>query len=161
MQEDINHRTVALVIRTGKLTADALAKAMRMYLDHRKQVKASKEPKHGKISVNKLLGKDQGATTLAIDDNNIKPFERIAKKYNIDFAVKKDKTETPPKYVVFFKGRDADVIAMAFKEFIASREKQKDKPSLKEQLSRFKDVVEMFKKKELVKEKAKTREQAL
>ena len=46
-------------------------------------------------------------------DGNIKSFERVARKYNVDFAVKKDKTTVPPKYVVFFKGRDADAVAQA------------------------------------------------
>ena len=46
-------------------------------------------------------------------DGNIKSFERVVRKYNIDFAVKKDKTTDPPKYVVFFKGRDADAVAQA------------------------------------------------
>lgn len=34
-------------------------------------------------------------------DGNIKSFERVVRKYNIDFAVKKDKTIEPLKYVVF------------------------------------------------------------
>ena len=42
----------------------------------------------------------------------------VARKYNVDFAVKKDKTTEPPKYLVFFKGRDADAVAQAFKEFV-------------------------------------------
>ena len=41
-------------------------------------------------------------------DGNIKSFERVARKYNIHFVVKKDKTTNPPKYVIFFKDRDAD-----------------------------------------------------
>ena len=32
--------------------------------------------------------------------------------------MKKDKTTEPPKYMVFFKGKDADVITQAFKEFM-------------------------------------------
>ena len=30
----------------------------------------------------------------------------------------------PPKYLVFFKGKDADVIAQAFKEFVKVNEKK-------------------------------------
>ena len=44
------------------------------------------------------------------DRDNIKAFESTAKKYGIDFALKKDSTETPPRYLVFFKGRDADAL---------------------------------------------------
>lgn len=38
---------------------------------------------------------------------------------------KKDKTTKPPRYLVFFKGRDADVIAQAFKGFVYGNEKRK------------------------------------
>ncbi|MCI9305748.1 MAG: alcohol dehydrogenase catalytic domain-containing protein, partial [Lachnospiraceae bacterium] len=44
-------------------------------------------------------------TAIDFIDNKLE----LAKKYNVDFAVKKDKTVAPPKYMVFFKGKDADV----------------------------------------------------
>ena len=70
-------------------------------------------------------------------DGNIKSFEWVARKYNVDFAVKKDKTTNPPKYVVFFKGRDADAVAQAFKEFVYGNEKRKGRTSVREKLKRF------------------------
>lgn len=56
---------------------------------------------HGKISVKKLVGEGVGVASIEVTDGNIKSFERVARKYNVDFAVKKDKTTDPPKYVVF------------------------------------------------------------
>ena len=106
MQEEVNQKTVALVIRAGKLTAENLQRAMRAYINHLKQKSAGKEEKHGKTTVKKLLGKDQGASTLGIGEDGIRSFNKVARKYNVDFAVKKDKTEDPPKYIVFFKGRE-------------------------------------------------------
>ena len=41
----------------------------------------------------------------------------------------------PPRYIVFFKGRDVDVMTQAFKEFSARTVKQQDKPSLRRKLS--------------------------
>ena len=41
---------------------------------------------------------------------NIKDFDRVARKYGIDYAVKKDTTEEIPKYLVFFKARDGDAL---------------------------------------------------
>ena len=73
-----------------------------MYLEHQKH----KEPSHGKIPVKKLVGQGAGAKSIEVTDNNIKAFERVARKYNVDFAVKRDKTTEPPKYLVFFKGKD-------------------------------------------------------
>ena len=66
---------------------------------------------------------------------SIKSFERVAKKYNVQFAVKKDKTEKPPKHIVLFKGKDADVITQAFKEFVKVNEKKHNRISVKEKLS--------------------------
>ena len=59
---------------------------------------------------------------IEVTDGNIKSFEWVARKYNVDFAVKKDKTRDPPEYVVFFKGRDADAVAQVFKEDDGSHE---------------------------------------
>ena len=115
MQEEVTQKTIALVFKSSRLTADVLKKAMKMYLERRK---AGQQATHGKMSVKKLVGQGMGASSIEVTDNNIKSFERVARKYNVDFAVKKDKTVEPPKYMVFFKGKDADVITQAFKEFV-------------------------------------------
>ncbi len=99
MQEEVTQKTIALVIKTTKLDANVLKAAMRMYLNHRKQ-KAQKT--HGKTSVKKLVGGGMGVSSIEVTDGNIKSFERVAKKYNVDIAVKKDKTCEPPKYMVLY-----------------------------------------------------------
>ena len=74
----------------------------------------------------KLVGEGVGVSSIEVTDGNIKSFERVARKYNVDFAVKKDKTTDPPKYVVFFKGRDADAVSQN-KNRERIREKNKDR----------------------------------
>ena len=64
----------------------------------------------GKQTVKELVGQGAGVTSIEISDKNIKSFESIARKYGVDFAVKKDSTEKPPTYLVFFKGRDTDAL---------------------------------------------------
>lgn len=108
----------------------------------------------------KLLGKNQGANTMEITENNIKSFERVAKKYNVDFAVKKDKTTDPPKYVVFFKGRDADVIVMAFKEYVHENEKNKNRELVRDRLNRYKELLMQNMNKERQREKNRNRGQS-
>ncbi|MCR5627174.1 MAG: PcfB family protein, partial [Lachnospiraceae bacterium] len=125
IQEESTQKTVALMVMTGKLTENVLKKAMRMYLDYQKH----RPEKHGRISVKKLLGKDQGANTMEINNANIRGFDRVAARYNVDYAIQKDKSVDPPKYIVFFKGRDADVIAKAFRDFCGINEKAKKKVS--------------------------------
>ena len=87
---------------------------------------------------------------------NIKSFERTANKYGIDYALKKDTSEQPPRYLVFFKGRDVDVMTQAFKEFSAKTVKQKEKQSLKQKLSRSREQSKA-QHKEKVKVKTKDR----
>ena len=82
-------------------------------------------------------------------------------KYNVDFAVKKDKTTDPPKYVVFFKGRDADAVSQAFKEFVYGNEKRMGRTSIREKLKRFRDAVSQNKNRERSREKNKDRRQSL
>lgn len=158
MQEEVTQKTIALVIKTAKLDASVLKSAMKMYLNYHKQ-KAQKT--HGKTSVKKLVGDGVGVSSIEVTDGNIKSFERVAKKYNVDFAIKKDKTTEPPKYLVFFKGRDADAVAQAFKEFVYGNEKKKGRVSLREKLKHFKDAVSQDKNRERSREKNKDRGQSL
>ena len=139
MQEEVTQKTIVLVIKTAKLDANVLKAAMRMYLNHRRQ---KSQNTHGKTSVKKLVGEGVGVSSIEVTDSNIKAFERVARKYNVDFAVKKDKTVEPPKYLVFFKGRDADVVAQAFKEFVYGNEKKKGRVSVREKLAEKKAVIE-------------------
>ena len=53
MQEEVTQKTIALVFKSSRLTADVLKKAMKMYLERRK---AGKQETHGKMSVKKLVG---------------------------------------------------------------------------------------------------------
>ena len=74
-------------------------------------------------------------------------YEEIIKDniaYDIDFALKKDSTETPPRYLVFFKGRDADALTAAFKEFSAKKLTQEQKPSIRKALATFRDAAKQL-----------------
>ncbi len=142
MQEEVEQRTVTLAISTSKMTANVLKSAISKYLAYRKE-KARQGPVKpcGKQSVKQLVGQDQGVTNIEITDNNIKGFERIARKYGVDFALKKDKTGETPKYLVFFKARDADALTAAFKEFTAKTDRKKERPSVLQKLHKFKELL--------------------
>ena len=54
---------------------------------------------------------------MEIDKDGIRDFERLAKKYGVDFAVKrKDKSVDPPRYLVFVRSKDADALDAICKE---------------------------------------------
>ena len=131
MQEEVENRTVSLAIRSSKLTADVLKKAITKYLAYRKEktkAKAVMKPT-GKQTVKELIGQNQGVSNIEITEKNIKGFDRVARKYGVDYAVKKDTSGEIPKYLVFFKARDADALTAAFTE-VASKEKNREKPSV-------------------------------
>ena len=164
MEEEINEKVVSLGVRTGKLTASVLARAMRDFLDAQK-TKPHKYAK-GKQSFKHLMEQNAGATNIEVDASNIKAFEKIARKYHIDYSLKKDKTLDPPKYLVFFKSRDLDAMNMAFKEFIASINKQKERTPFREKLAKFKERAEEFnrnrnKNRDINKDRHRRREKSL
>lgn len=151
MQDEVRDKSVALVIRVGKnggkLTADLLKWAIRQYQ------RQANEPQHGKQSVKSLVGQGDGVQNIEITDKNIKSFERVARKYGVDFALKKDPTQG--KYLVFFKARDADALNAAFAEYAGKslNRSAKKKPSLLGQLSHFKEIA-----KNLTRDNVKNRE---
>ena len=158
MQEQVNEKTIALYIKTGKLTADTLQKAMKSLLNQMKKQKDKQT--HGKQTLKQLMKQNTGVSNIEITEDNIKAFESTAKKYGIDFALKKDTTENPPRYLVFFKGRDADVLTAAFKEFSAKKLTQEKKPSIRKLLSTLKEAAQ-GKNAERAKVKNKDREVSL
>jgi hypothetical protein len=142
MQEEVENRTVALAINTSKLTAGILKSAILKYLEaQKKKGRDSPQIPHGKQSIKDLAKQNQGMSNIEVTDKNIRSFERVAKKYGVDFAIKKDKTVSPPKYLVFFKGRDADAITAAFTEFTAKTMKKAARTSVLAQLKKFTELV--------------------
>jgi archaellin len=141
MQEDIENRTIALVISSGRLTGRMLQSAIRQLLHEFERRSANKEPEipHGKQSVKQLIGQNAGASNIEINDSNIRVFEKIARKYGVDYALRKDKTSKKPRWLVFFKARDADALTAAFTEFTAKVIKPEKKPSILKQLTMYKE----------------------
>ena len=161
MQEETTQKTIAFVVKTTKLTTDVLEKIILLYLENQKQ--KGHQQKQGKMTVQELVGQNAGVSNIEITENNIRSFERVAKKYRVDFAVKKDKTTQPPRYLVFFKGRDADVLTQAFKEFVHANETKKNRMrvSVKEKLKQFREVLSQKKERKRVKEQKRDRELSL
>ena len=172
MQDEVNEKTVSLCIRCGKVTANLLKAAMtkalakmeqeKQKLQGQKQPKQDKEDKtyKGKQSMDKLMKQNVQLSNIEITDGNIKSFERVAKKYSIDFSLKKDVNADPPRYYVFFKARDADVMTAAFKEYTGQSLNKDKKPSVRKKLQQA--ISKSLKKhRELEKTKGKEKEPSL
>lgn len=63
---------------------------------------SGKMQKSGKKRYGKLA-KSGKLENIKITDSNIKDFLQTAKKYDIDFALKKDKSTSPATYHIFLK----------------------------------------------------------
>lgn len=173
MQDEVNEKTVSLCIRCGKVTANLLKAAMtkslaKMEQEKRQQQQGQKRPQQdkedktyrGKQSIDKLMKQNVEISNIEITDGNIKSFERVAKKYGIDFSLKKDVNADPPRYYVFFKARDADVMTAAFKEYTGKSLNKDKKPSVRKKLQQA--ISKSLKKhRELEKTKGKEKEPSL
>jgi hypothetical protein len=164
MQEEVENRTLTLVVSGTKFTGRLFKAAISKYMAHRREKKLEKQrsrdspvtPK-GKQTVKQLIGQNQGVSNIEINDPSIKDFERIARKYGVDYAVKKDRSASPPKYLIFFKARDADALTAAFTEYTGKKVKKAEKterPSVLAKLAQFKEllkntVVDRSRRKEL------------
>ena len=96
MQEEVTQKTIALSMKTGKLTAQVLQMALKKYLEARKH-----GPKlhHGQQSLKQLKQHGAALSNIEITDANIAAFKPCAKKYGVDFTLRKDKTTTQVKGV--------------------------------------------------------------
>ena len=137
MQDEVREKSVAFVIRVGKtggkLTASMLKYAIEQYLKQQRNPRAP----HGKQSVKSLVRQGTGVQNIEITDKNIRSFQSAARKYGVDYALKKDTSSQPPRYRVFFKARDTDALTAAFREFSGKQLKRNKKPSILVQLKKF------------------------
>lgn len=136
MQEEIEQKTIALAVKTGKLTGQVLQAAMKKFLAARQSAKSN--PHQGRQSLRQLKKDGSALSNIEITDANIGLFRPCAKKYGIDFTLRKDRTTHPPRYIVIFKSKQADNLEQAFKEFTAKKLKQQERPSIRKALSAMK-----------------------
>ena len=120
--------------------------AIAKYLAHRKEVKAQKARDGpvkpcGKQSVKELIGQNQGVSNVEVTDPSIRQFDRVARKYGVDYAIKRDKDHNPPRFLIFFKSRDADALTAAMQEYAGKKVRRIQRPSVLQRLAQFKAQV--------------------
>ena len=163
MQEEVNERIITLSVQGARITASMVKAAMRKFLmeleregqkssqikqaekqgqarergiEKEKQRQEKKKP-HGKQTIKQLQEQGAQLTNIQITNQNIKSFDRVARKYGIDYSLKRDDSVTPRRYLVFFKAKDVDVMTAAFKEFSAKELTKANKPSIQKRLSKY------------------------
>lgn len=151
MQEDIENKVVVLIENCSKLTAQELRRALEKVLAQAKSGKANRSQKtvrdtdlHGKMTVKELAAKDKGMQSIEVNDSNIGSFNRVARKYGIDFAPFKVKGQN--RYIVFFKAPDADAMTAAFTEYTQKQVRKASRPTILQKLELFKSQIKQPKK---------------
>ena len=146
MQEELEHRTVTLMVSSGKFTGKTLKSAMIHFMNyskHKVQEHQDVVP-HGKQTVKQLVGQNAGVENVEIgDDINLRSFNRIARKYGVDYAVKKVEKDGKPQFLVFFKSRDKDAITSAMKEYIDHfvEHGREERPSIHKMIAAFREMI--------------------
>ena len=140
MQEEVENRTLTLVVNGTKFSGRMLKSAIGKYLAHRAEAKRQKArdgpvTPHGKQTVKQLIGQGQGVNNIEVNDPSLRDFERIVRKYGVDYAIKRDRTADPPRFLIFFKARDEAAITAAFTEFSANKVRNASRPSVLQKLA--------------------------
>lgn len=163
MQDEVNEKTMALCIKGGKISAQILKAALTKLLAEIEKKQQSKKMggqnrcKRGKQSIKSLQQSGAQLTNIVVTDNNIKSFDRVARKYGVDYSLKKAEKEGKTEYLVFFKAKDVDVMTAAFKEYTGVSLKKEQRQSIRKKLEQAKERV--AKHREITKEKTKDRGQ--
>lgn len=101
--------------------------------------------KNKKVSMGKLKKQGGSLVNMKIDDDNIKSFGKFAKKYNVEYSLKKDKSTEPPTYHIFFKANDFDSINKAVEDYVKNNEKKLTRKPIKERIANFKAEIKAMK----------------
>lgn len=141
MQEEIENKTVNLAISTTKLSGRLVMNTGLKAISTINRKMKEKGEVIGKQTLKQLIGQKQGVTNIDIDQTDLKGFERYARKYGVDYAITKDKSTTPAKYLVFFKAKDGDAMTAAFKAYSAEILNRKKQPSVLHKLHTLIDKV--------------------
>lgn len=149
MQEEVNEKVVALCIAGGKISGQALKDAMRMALQMMGQERGKdggtkqkgRAVYHGKQSLKKLRSQNAELSNVEVTEGNIRSFEKYARKYQVDYCLKKDRSQVPPRYYAFFKAKDVDAMTAAFREYSGTQLRKGKKLSVRKKLEAVRDRV--------------------
>lgn len=161
---EVSGKSINLAVKVSKPTLKMFMKALKFAVKKPtkavgKAVGEKIHPTKGKQSVKTLIRQGQGVSSIPLADEGLKDFQKIAKKYGVDFAVVKDKKADPPVYTIFFKAKDMDVVTRILQDYSEKQVKRTDqqRPSVLEKLKKFKELVAAIPKKVVEKKKEQMR----
>lgn len=105
-------KTIDISLKAERITADILKSALQEFL-------SGNAEKKGRMTYKQLQDKSPSKLdNIEVSDRNIGDFLKTARKYDVDFALKRDKSTQPPTYHVFFSAAKTEDFKRAFTEYI-------------------------------------------
>ena len=154
IDKEISGKSVNIAVRMLKPELDQFMKGLNKAVQvpaktAGKAVVNKIHPTSGRQSIKTLIKQGQGVSSIPLADEGLRDFQKIAKKYGVDFAVVRDREKSPPVYTVFFKAKDTDAVTRILQDYSAKQIKKPSvaKVSVLEKLKKFKEIVAAMPKK--------------
>lgn len=125
---DTARKTISFVIQAKHLTSEIVKSVLNDFLNN-------KTVKTGKIKYSKIA-KNGKLDSIEVTENNIKDFMSTAKKYDIDYALKRDSSTQPPTYHIFFTANSSETFKKAFQEYATGISKKLQTKSVSQVVNR-------------------------
>ena len=152
INEEITQKECNLASRVADMGIQEIRKAIdKIMADLAQRMnKASPAPakapevKSGKMTLQDLQKQGAGLTTVELKEPHLRLLNSTLKKHGVDFSAVKD---GKGKYTLFFKGKDADAVTHALKQYTQKmvkldKGKPKPKPSIKSTLDEAKKAAQ-------------------
>ena len=157
INEEISNKTLSIAVQEGRSLAKAIWEQIKKLFE-----KAQKEGKSiekfiqdnsSEVRLKDLVKKGQ-LEEIPVKDAELKELRKQLNRHGVKFSVMKDK-ETGT-HSVFFQARDLKVMEHAFKKSLHEvQNKGKSKPSIIEQIKKFREMAKNTISKDKVKNKEK------
>ena len=137
MQEEVEQKTVTLAVNAAKFTGRVLKQAISRYMQNTKTKKQQKtSAKSGRVTMRQLQKQYGDLRSVTVDDENTRAFERIARKYHVQYKVYRCEKG---KYQIFFKSPNAEAMNAAFEELLKTKMRKADREPITQTLQKLKE----------------------
>ena len=156
MGDQTARKTLDVCFYAAKLTEEIFKNALQDFI-HGKNVE-----KKGKKSLSNIYKSAHGKLeSIEISEKNIKSFEKTAAKYDINFAVKCDKSVDPAVYHVFFDTSKTKNFKKAFTEYVNGVQKKQHSKHYRISRNKLREINEKIMQQEKAKAKQKEKQKGL
>lgn len=133
MQEEVEQKTITLAVNAVKFTGRELKAALSKFVQTQEAIKRSKTPKAktGRVTMRELQKQYGDLRSVTVDDNNTRQFERIARKYQVQYKVYRCEKG---KYQIFFKAPNEEAMQSAFEEYTKKKIRDASRSSVLQKL---------------------------